>query len=49
VARHLQKSGFQAAALVGGYKAWEALYPIEPKGSVGDETPRAVLAEEPST
>lgn len=32
VSRHLQELGFQASALQGGYKAWEAKYPVEPKG-----------------
>jgi NhaP-type Na+/H+ or K+/H+ antiporter len=34
VSRHLQEKGFDASALRGGYKAWEALYPVEPKGLV---------------
>jgi NhaP-type Na+/H+ or K+/H+ antiporter len=34
VSRHLRDAGFQASALRGGYKAWEALYPVEPKGLV---------------
>ena len=34
VARHLKELGFQAAALKGGYKAWEAQYPVDPKGVV---------------
>jgi hypothetical protein len=25
--------GFDAAALLGGYHAWRATYPVEPKGS----------------
>jgi len=25
--------GFDAAALLGGYDAWRAVYPVEPKGS----------------
>jgi rhodanese-related sulfurtransferase len=34
VSRFLESRGFHASALKGGYKAWEAEYPIEPKGSV---------------
>jgi NhaP-type Na+/H+ or K+/H+ antiporter len=34
VSRFLQGEGFEASALKGGYKAWEALYPVEPKGTV---------------
>jgi rhodanese-related sulfurtransferase len=33
VARQLQKLGFDAVALAGGYKAWLAQYPVEPKAS----------------
>lgn len=32
VARYLNEHGFTARALRGGYLAWEAEYPIEPKG-----------------
>jgi len=39
VARQLQALGFDAAALTGGYTAWQALYPVEPK-----EQQDAVLA-----
>jgi rhodanese-related sulfurtransferase len=31
VARQLQKAGFEASALVGGYNAWRASHPVEPK------------------
>jgi rhodanese-related sulfurtransferase len=31
VARQLKSLGFDAAALLGGYNAWQALYPVEPK------------------
>lgn len=34
VSRRLKALGFEASALKGGYNAWRALYPIEPKGSV---------------
>jgi rhodanese-related sulfurtransferase len=34
VARYLNSKGFDAAALVGGYNAWHASYPVEPKGTV---------------
>ena len=34
VSRRLKALGFEASALRGGYKAWEALYPVEPKGLV---------------
>ena len=34
VSRHLEAVGFQASALQGGYKAWEAKYPVDPKGMV---------------
>jgi len=34
VARQLLALGFDAAALMGGYKAWRAAYPVEPKGSL---------------
>lgn len=34
VSRRLQALGFDASALLGGYKAWEANYPVDPKGSV---------------
>jgi hypothetical protein len=34
VARQLQALGFDAAALKGGYAAWRAAYPVEPKGSI---------------
>jgi hypothetical protein len=33
VARQLLALGFDAAALTGGYQAWRAAYPVEPKGS----------------
>lgn len=32
VSRRLKAMGFEASALKGGYKAWEAQYPVEPKG-----------------
>lgn len=32
--RRLKELGFEASALQGGYKAWEAEYPVEPKGAV---------------
>ena len=32
VSRHLKEMGFEAFALQGGYNAWKALYPVEPKG-----------------
>jgi rhodanese-related sulfurtransferase len=31
VARQLRALGFEAAALKGGYAAWRAAYPVEPK------------------
>jgi rhodanese-related sulfurtransferase len=31
VARQLRTLGFDAAALAGGYAAWSAKYPVEPK------------------
>jgi rhodanese-related sulfurtransferase len=31
VAQHLQELGFDARALLGGYDAWKAEYPIEAK------------------
>jgi rhodanese-related sulfurtransferase len=34
VARRLQALGFDAAALEGGYAAWKAAYPVEPKEAV---------------
>jgi rhodanese-related sulfurtransferase len=30
VARRLNKLGFKAAALEGGFDAWKARYPVEP-------------------
>jgi hypothetical protein len=33
VARQLRMHGFDAAALLGGYDAWRAMYSVEPKGS----------------
>jgi hypothetical protein len=30
VARQLQKLGFEAAALLGGWDAWRAEFPVEP-------------------
>jgi hypothetical protein len=33
VARQLIGLGFEAAALEGGYAAWRARYPVEPKGA----------------
>ncbi len=33
VARFLKEQGFEASALKGGYAAWVAAYPIEPKGT----------------
>jgi rhodanese-related sulfurtransferase len=33
-ARLLQSLGFDAAALKGGYNAWRAAYPVEPKAEV---------------
>jgi hypothetical protein len=45
VARQLQGLGFDAAALAGGYKAWRAEYPVEPKGAsaplAGDSVPNS--------
>jgi rhodanese-related sulfurtransferase len=34
VARKLLALGFDAAALKGGYTAWRAAYPVEPKEAV---------------
>ncbi|MBA3874014.1 MAG: cation:proton antiporter [Anaerolineae bacterium] len=34
VSRHLVELGFQASALEGGYNAWLAKYPVDPKGMV---------------
>jgi rhodanese-related sulfurtransferase len=34
VSRRLKALGFQASALEGGYRAWEAAHPIEPKGLI---------------
>jgi sodium/hydrogen antiporter len=34
VSRRLKALGFEASALEGGYKAWAALYPVEPKGGL---------------
>jgi NhaP-type Na+/H+ or K+/H+ antiporter len=34
VSRHLNELGFQAAALEGGFNAWKAQYPVEPKGTI---------------
>jgi hypothetical protein len=31
VAQHLQELGFDARALLGGYDAWKAQYPVEAK------------------
>jgi rhodanese-related sulfurtransferase len=31
VAQHLQEMGFDARALLGGYNAWKAEYPIDAK------------------
>jgi rhodanese-related sulfurtransferase len=31
VAQYLQEAGYDARALLGGYDAWRAEYPIEPK------------------
>jgi rhodanese-related sulfurtransferase len=31
VARQLRQLGFDAAALEGGYAAWRASFPVEPK------------------
>jgi sodium/hydrogen antiporter len=39
VSRRLKALGFQASALEGGYKAWEAAHPIEPKGMVAISAP----------
>jgi hypothetical protein len=33
VARQLLSLGFDTAALEGGYNAWRAAYPVEPKNS----------------
>jgi rhodanese-related sulfurtransferase len=33
VARRLNKMGFRAAALKGGYDAWREAYPVEPVGT----------------
>jgi rhodanese-related sulfurtransferase len=32
VARFLHDHGFSAYALLGGFNAWKAEYPVEPKG-----------------
>jgi hypothetical protein len=34
VVRQLKAHGFDAAALLGGYAAWSAAYPVEPKTGV---------------
>jgi rhodanese-related sulfurtransferase len=34
VSRHLQELGFEASALAGGYNAWKAKFPVDPKGLV---------------
>jgi hypothetical protein len=34
VAQQLQSLGFDAAALLGGYEAWRATYPVEAKRAV---------------
>jgi rhodanese-related sulfurtransferase len=34
VARQLRQLGFDAAALEGGYRAWQANYPVEPLANV---------------
>jgi rhodanese-related sulfurtransferase len=31
VARYLRQRGFDAAALAGGYMAWRATHPVEPR------------------
>jgi rhodanese-related sulfurtransferase len=33
VARQLQASGIDAAVLAGGYNAWRAAHPVEPKSA----------------
>jgi rhodanese-related sulfurtransferase len=33
VARQLRQAGIDAAALKGGYNAWRATHPVEPKAS----------------
>jgi hypothetical protein len=33
VARQLRTLGFEATALTGGYAAWRARFPVEPKGT----------------
>jgi rhodanese-related sulfurtransferase len=33
VARELREHGFNAAALEGGYNAWKAEFPVEPKAA----------------
>lgn len=41
VSRHLNALGFQASALKGGFNAWRAQFPIEPKGTVTIPAPAA--------
>jgi rhodanese-related sulfurtransferase len=41
VSRRLKALGFEASALKGGYKVWEAQYPVEPKGRAAVAMPVA--------
>jgi rhodanese-related sulfurtransferase len=43
VAHQLQELGFNAAALLGGFNAWRAAYPVEPRAS---SPPLALVADE---
>ncbi|HEU5011423.1 MAG TPA: hypothetical protein VFT66_02690 [Roseiflexaceae bacterium] len=43
----LNKMGFNAAALEGGYTAWLAAYPTEPKSTEHANAPRKEQPEEP--
>ncbi|HEY7091793.1 MAG TPA: hypothetical protein VH393_01350 [Ktedonobacterales bacterium] len=36
MALQLRRLGFDAVALAGGYAAWRAAYPVEPKGAAPD-------------
>ena len=42
MARQLTALGFDAAALLGGYNAWRARYPVEPKQSLREPEQEAV-------
>jgi NhaP-type Na+/H+ or K+/H+ antiporter/rhodanese-related sulfurtransferase len=46
VARQLLESGFKARALHGGFDAWAAEYPLEPKGTPALPTPIVPIALE---